>query len=52
MNVKGVWLGMKHAAPAMVARGAGSIVNTSSSAGLGGLPGAIAYIASKHAVLG
>ena len=49
VNIKGVWLGMKHAAPAIVACGGGSIVNTSSVGGLGGLPGAIAYIASKYA---
>jgi NAD(P)-dependent dehydrogenase (short-subunit alcohol dehydrogenase family) len=52
VNVKGVWLGMKHAAPAILARGGGSIVNTSSTAGLGGTAGGIAYVASKHAVLG
>ena len=52
MNIKGMWLGMKHGAPAIVARGGGSIVNTSSVAGLGGVAGGIAYVASKHAVLG
>jgi 3alpha(or 20beta)-hydroxysteroid dehydrogenase len=52
VNVKGVWLGMRHAAPAIVARGGGSIVNTSSVAGFGGFAGGIAYVASKHAVLG
>ena len=35
VNVKGVWLGMKHAAPAIVARGGGSIVNTSFVGGSG-----------------
>lgn len=52
VNVRGVWLGMKHAAPAIAARGGGAIVNTSSVAGLGGTPGIIAYGASKHAVIG
>lgn len=52
VNVRGVWLGMKHAAPAIAARGGGAIVNTSSVAGLGGTPGIIAYGASKHAVVG
>jgi NAD(P)-dependent dehydrogenase (short-subunit alcohol dehydrogenase family) len=52
VNLKGVWLGMKHAAPAITARGGGSIVNTSSVAGLGGIAGGIAYVASKHAVIG
>ena len=52
VNVRGVWLGMKHAAPAIAARGGGAIVNTSSVAGLGGTPGIVAYGASKHAVIG
>ena len=52
VNVKGVWFGLKHAGPAIAARGGGSIVNTSSVAGLGGTPGIIAYGASKHAVIG
>jgi NAD(P)-dependent dehydrogenase (short-subunit alcohol dehydrogenase family) len=52
VNVRGVWLGMKHAAPALAARGGGAIVNTSSVAGLGGTPGIVSYGASKHAVIG
>ncbi|MEZ5232731.1 MAG: SDR family NAD(P)-dependent oxidoreductase [Acidimicrobiia bacterium] len=52
VNVKGVWLAMKHCAPRMAERGGGAIVNTSSVAGLRGSAGVIAYIASKHAVLG
>src|SRR5215211_182189 len=52
INVKGVWLGLKHAAPAIAARGGGAIVNTSSIAGLSGSAVAIAYSASKHAVIG
>ena len=52
VNVRGVWLGMKHAAPAIAARGGGAIVNTSSVAGVRGTPGIIAYGASKHAVVG
>lgn len=52
VNVTGVWLGMKHAYPALRARGGGAIVNTASTAGLGGAPNFIAYAASKHAVVG
>ena len=52
VNVRGVWLGMKHAAPAIAARGGGAIVNTASVAGLGGTPGIVAYGASKWAVIG
>jgi len=52
VNLKGVWLGMKHAAPAIAQRGGGSIVNTSSIAGLQGGQTLIAYVASKHAVVG
>lgn len=52
VNVKGVWLGMKAVVPALRERGGGTIVNTASIAGLGGTPFAIAYGASKHAVVG
>ncbi len=52
VNVKGVWLGLKAIAPAMQARGGGAIVNTASTAGLGGTPHLVAYGASKHAVIG
>lgn len=51
VNVKGAWLGMRHVAGAMRARG-GAIVNTASGAGLRGTPELIAYGASKHAVIG
>ena len=52
VNLRGVWLGMKYAAPAMFADGGGSIVNTASTAGLIGARGLSAYVASKHGVVG
>ncbi len=52
VNVKGVFLGLKSAFPAMQARGGGSIVITSSVAGVGGAAGVSAYVTSKHAVIG
>jgi NAD(P)-dependent dehydrogenase (short-subunit alcohol dehydrogenase family) len=52
VNVRGVWLGLKHAIPAMRARGGGSIIITSSIAGIRGFVGLSAYTTSKHAVIG
>ena len=52
INVKGVYLSLKHEIQAMLKTGGGSIVNTSSVAGLIGMPGAGPYVASKHAVIG
>jgi NAD(P)-dependent dehydrogenase (short-subunit alcohol dehydrogenase family) len=52
VNLIGVFLGMKHVIPVMVAGGGGAIVNTSSVAGLRGGPGQIAYVASKAGVIG
>jgi NAD(P)-dependent dehydrogenase (short-subunit alcohol dehydrogenase family) len=51
VNQTGVWLGMKHAVPAMRAAGGGSIVNVSSIFGaVGGFGASIAYHAAKGAV--
>ncbi|MCC6707793.1 MAG: SDR family oxidoreductase [Gammaproteobacteria bacterium] len=52
VNVRGVFLGLKYAIPAMAKSGGGSIVITSSLGGLRGVPKLGAYIASKHAVVG
>ena len=52
VNVRGVWLGIKYAVPAMERRGGGSIVITSSTAGISGTPNMSAYNTSKHAVIG
>lgn len=50
VNAKGVFLGTKHAIPAIRDAGGGSIINISSVAGLVGNPFASAYNASKGAV--
>lgn len=47
VNLTGPWRGMKHAIPAMLARGGGSIVNISSVQALVGLRGWSGYAASK-----
>jgi NAD(P)-dependent dehydrogenase (short-subunit alcohol dehydrogenase family) len=52
VNVKGVFLGLRHVLPEMIRQGSGAVVNTASIAGLVGSPGMSAYVASKHAVIG
>src|SRR5215467_2692722 len=52
VNLKGVWLCMRHEIPQMLAQGGGAIVNTGSIAGLIGLPTSSVYVAAKHGVLG
>jgi NAD(P)-dependent dehydrogenase (short-subunit alcohol dehydrogenase family) len=52
VNLDSVFYGMRAEIPAMLADGGGAIVNTSSIAGLRGLPKATPYSASKHGVLG
>jgi NAD(P)-dependent dehydrogenase (short-subunit alcohol dehydrogenase family) len=50
VNIRGVFLGMKYVLPRM--REGGSVVNMSSALGLVGGAGIIAYVASKHAIIG
>ena len=52
INLKGVWLGLKHVGAAMVAQGGGAIVNTASTSGTRytGSP-QIGYASSKAAVI-
>ncbi|MDR3422169.1 MAG: glucose 1-dehydrogenase [Xanthobacteraceae bacterium] len=52
VNLKGVFLSMKHEIVAMLAAGGGVIVNTASAAGLVGERGIGIYTASKHGVVG
>ena len=52
VNLKGVWLCMKHEITQMLKQGGGAIVNTASGAGLVGVPNLSAYVASKHGVVG
>ncbi len=51
INLRGVFLGTKHAILAMLKTGGGSIVNTASDAGLIGTPMLSAYCASKGGVV-
>jgi NAD(P)-dependent dehydrogenase (short-subunit alcohol dehydrogenase family) len=52
INLTGVFLCLKHELRAMAAQGGGSIVNTSSGAGVVGVAGLPHYAAAKHGVLG
>jgi len=51
INLKGVFLGMKHGIQVMLRNGGGSIINNASVAGLVGFPGIPAYCASKGGVI-
>ena len=51
VNIRGVFLGMKYVLPRM-REGGGSVVNMSSALGLVGGAGIVAYVASKHAIIG
>ena len=52
VNVRSVWIGLRHLMPELKRRGGGSIVITSSIAGFKGSAEMAPYHASKHAVLG
>jgi len=52
VDLRGVFLCMKHEIPLMLEQGGGAIVNTSSGAGVKGFEGQAAYVAAKHGVVG
>jgi SDR family mycofactocin-dependent oxidoreductase len=51
-NLTGVWNTMVAGAPHLIANGGGSIIATSSTAGIKGLPFLAPYVAAKHGVVG
>jgi NAD(P)-dependent dehydrogenase (short-subunit alcohol dehydrogenase family) len=52
VNLRSIFLGMRHVIPLMLAQGGGAVVNTGSIASERGLAGACAYNATKHGVIG
>jgi NAD(P)-dependent dehydrogenase (short-subunit alcohol dehydrogenase family) len=52
INVRGIFVCMKHEIAQMVRHGGGVVVNTSSGAGIRGVAGGASYAASKHAIIG
>ncbi|MGD9656319.1 MAG: SDR family NAD(P)-dependent oxidoreductase [Methylocystis sp.] len=52
INLRGTFVCMKHEIAQMLKQGGGVVVNTSSGAGIRGVPGGAAYVASKHAIIG
>ena len=52
IDLRGVFLCMKHEIPLILKQGGGAIVNTSSGAGVIGIKGSPAYTAAKHGVIG
>ena len=51
INVNGVYYGLRYIFPLMKDKG-GSVIITSSVAGLGGTPNVLPYVTSKHAIIG
>ncbi len=52
VNLRGVFVGMKHQLRQMRSNGGGAIVNMASNAGLQAVKGLTAYTAAKHGVVG
>lgn len=51
-DLRGVFLSMKYEIPLLLKQGGGAIVNTSSGAGVKGIPGQGAYAAAKFGIIG
>ena len=52
VNLRSIFLGLRHVIPVMLRQGGGAVVNTGSIASERGLAGACAYNATKHGVIG
>lgn len=52
VNLSGIFLSMKHEVAYMLGHGGGAIVNTSSAAGVVGMPYSADYVSAKHGVVG
>ena len=52
INLRDIFLCMKHEIPLILKQGGGAIANTSSGAGVIGIKGSLAYTAAKHGVIG
>ncbi len=52
VNLSGVFYCLHYELPLLLESGGGTIVNTASTAGSTGMPNIVAYVASKHGVIG
>lgn len=52
VNLKGIWLCVRAQVRHMKPRGRGAIINTTSNVAFAGAPGAVAYVAAKHGIVG